>query len=175
AAVIGRVFWAGAMEHLTPGSDDLDSHLENLLLRDFLVRESRSSISGERAYRFKHVLIRDVGYGGLTKSARAELHARFAGWLHERAGEELLEIRAYHLDQAVALLAELDGPAPPELAAEAAEALETAGRRALARESYAAARRLLVRSVSLEPTLERRYNAARAAWRMGDLPALSME
>ena len=137
--------------------------------------ERRSSISGERAYRFKHVLIRDVAYSGLTKSARAELHARFAEWLHTRAGEELLEIRAYHLDQAVALLEELDGSAPRELASEAAEALEAAGRRALSRESYAAARRLLVRSVALEPTIERRYNAARAAWRLGDLPALGIE
>jgi class 3 adenylate cyclase/tetratricopeptide (TPR) repeat protein len=175
AAVVGRIFWLGALEQLNPDIDGLEGLLEDLILRDFVVREGRSSISGEPAFRFKHVLIRDVAYSGLTKSARAELHGLFAGWLHERAGEELLEIRAYHLDQACALLEELDGVAPPELAAEAAEALETAGRRALARESYAAARRLLVRSVSLEPTLERRYNAARAAWRMGDLPALSME
>jgi class 3 adenylate cyclase/tetratricopeptide (TPR) repeat protein len=175
AAVVGRVFWQGALERLTPDTPGLDGLLEDLLLRDFVVRESRSSISGERAFRFKHVLIRDVAYAGLTKSARAELHARFAGWLHERAGEELLEIRAYHLDQSCALLEELDGAAPPELAAETAAALEAAGRRALARESYAAARKLLVRSVSLEPTIERRYNSARAAWRLGDLPALSME
>src|SRR5204863_440803 len=83
--------------------------------------------------------IRDVAYSGLTKSARAELHARFAEWLRERAGEELLEIRAYHLDQAASLLEELDGAAPRELASGAAEALEAAGRRALARESHAAA------------------------------------
>jgi class 3 adenylate cyclase/tetratricopeptide (TPR) repeat protein len=175
AAVIGRVFWRGALEQLTPDTTHLDTLLDDLLLRDFLVPERRSSISGERAYRFKHVLIRDVAYSGLTKSARAELHARFAEWLHERTGEELLEIRAYHLDHAVALLEELDGAAPRELAVATAEALEAAGRRALARESYAAARRLLVRSVALEPTIERRYNAARAAWRLGDLPALSIE
>jgi class 3 adenylate cyclase/tetratricopeptide (TPR) repeat protein len=175
AAVVGRVFWLGALERLNPDIEALEAALEDLILRDFVVRESRSSISGETAFRFKHVLIRDVAYSGLTKSARADLHARFAEWLHARAGEELLEIRAYHLDQSTALLEELDGMPPVELAAEAADALEIAGRRALARESYAAARRLLVRSVSLEPTLERRYNAARAAWRMGDLPALSME
>ncbi len=175
AAVIGRVFWVSAIEHLTPDTGGLEALLEDLLLRDFVANESRSSISGERAYRFKHVLIRDVAYGGLTKSARAELHARFAGWLQERTGEELLEIRAYHLDQAVTLLEELDGAAPAELASEAAAALEAAGRRALARESYGAARNLLVRSAGLEPTLERRYSAARAAWRLGDLPALSAE
>jgi class 3 adenylate cyclase/tetratricopeptide (TPR) repeat protein len=175
AAVVGRIFWHGALEHLTPDTEGLEQLVQDLLRRDFLVAERRSTISGELAYRFKHVLIRDVAYSGLTKSARAELHARFAEWLHERTGEELLEIRAYHLDQAVALLEELDGSAPRELASDAAEALEAAGRRALARESYAAARRLLLRSVALEPTIERRYNAARAAWRLGDLPALAIE
>jgi tetratricopeptide (TPR) repeat protein len=177
ASVIGRVFWSGALEH---ASRDLDAagvehHLDFLLLRDFVLREPRSSISGERAFRFKHVLIREVAYSGLSKSARAEQHRRFADWLRERAGEELLEIRAFHLDQAAGLLAELDGSPPKELAAEAAAALEEAGKRALAREANRAARTLLVRAVDLEPTLERRFKAARAAWRLSDLPAVSVE
>ena len=175
AAVIGRIFWEGAVAKLSPGVDDLATVLDDLLLRDFLVRESRSTISGEAAYRFKHVLIRDVAYSGLTKGARAELHQHAAAWLEERAGDELLEIKAYHLDQAAGLLADLDGAAPPELAAEAAAALHTAGKRALAREANAAGRRLLLRSVELEPTLERRYQAARAAARLTDLPAVSLE
>jgi class 3 adenylate cyclase/tetratricopeptide (TPR) repeat protein len=174
AAVIGRVFWHGALTHLAPGTD-VDGALDDLLMRDFVLGEQRSTIIGERAYRFKHVLIREVAYGGLTKVERAELHARFAEWLHERAGEELLEIRAYHLDHATQLLVELDGFAPAELAREAAAALEEAGRRALAREANRSARKLLLRSVELEPTLERRYHAARAAWRLSDLPAVSVE
>ncbi|HYY64052.1 MAG TPA: tetratricopeptide repeat protein [Gaiellaceae bacterium] len=175
ASVIGRTFWGGAIADLTPEVEELEPVLETLLLREFLVPESRSTISGETAYRFKHVLIREVAYGGLSKSARADLHARFAAWLRERAGEELLEIRAYHLDHAAALLAELDGGAPPELAREAAEALETAGRRSLAREANRSARKQLLRALELEPTLERRYEAAKAAWRLGDLPAVSKE
>jgi class 3 adenylate cyclase/tetratricopeptide (TPR) repeat protein len=173
-AVIGRVFWRGALEHLSPELD-VEALLDNLLLRDFVLAEPRSTIIGERAYRFKHVLIREVGYGGLTKAERAQLHARFAEWLGERAGEELLEIRAYHLDHATQLQAELDGATPPELASEAAAALEEAGRRALARESNRSARKLLLRSAELEPTLGRRYLAARAAWRMSELPAVSVE
>ena len=174
AAVIGRIFWHGALAHLSPGAD-VDELLDDLLLRDFVLGEPRSTIIGERAYRFKHVLIREVAYGGLTKAARAELHARFAEWLRERAGDELLEIRAYHLDQAAVLHAELDGAVPAELARETAAALEEAGRRALAREANRSARKLLLRAVELEPTLERRYHAARAAWRMSDLPAVSVE
>src|SRR5205085_4967184 len=175
ASVIGRTFWGGAIRELAAEIDELQPVLETLLLREFLLPELRSSISGETAYRFKHVLIREVAYSGLSKSARADLHERFARWLRERAGEELLEIRAYHLDQAAALIAELDGGPPLELAHEAAEALETAGRRSLAREAHRSARKQLLRALELEPTLERRYQAARAAWRLGDMPAVSPE
>ncbi|MDQ3992449.1 MAG: AAA family ATPase [Actinomycetota bacterium] len=175
ASVVGRVFWAGAVEHLSGDVDAVGAVLEELELRDFIAREPRSTISDEEAYRFKHVLIREVAYGGLAKSARAGLHERFADWLRERAGEELLEIRAYHLDQAVTLLAELDGAAPARLVRDASAALAKAGKRALAREANRSARRLLQRSVELQPTLERRYEAARAAWRLSDIPAVSVE
>ena len=175
AAVIGRVFWRGAIAHLSPDVEDVDSVLEDLHMRDFLLLESRSSISGEQAYRFKHVLIREVSYSGLSKSARADHHARFAAWLREHAREELLEIRAYHLDQAVTLLVELDGEAPSDLSADAAEALFAAGKRALGREANRSARNLLLRAAELEPTLQRRYQAAVAAWRLTDLPAVQAE
>ena len=174
ASVIGRTFWGGAIEHLS-GGKGLDDAIEDLLLRDLVVGESRSSLKNETAYRFKHVLIRDVAYASLTKSARAKHHAAFAEWLRERAGDELLEIRAHHLDHAASLLAELDGAPPAELAREAAETLEEAGRRALAREANRAARHLFLRSVELEPTLLRRYMAAKAAWRLDDLPAVARE
>jgi class 3 adenylate cyclase/tetratricopeptide (TPR) repeat protein len=174
AAVVGRVFWQGAIEHLAPDLE-VGPLLDDLLLREFVLREPRSSISGESAFRFKHMLIREVAYTGLTKQARAQQHARFAGWIKEHAGEELLEIRAHHLDQASSLLAELDGAPPAELAGEAADALTGAGKRALAREQYKSARRSLVRAVELEPTLRRRYYAARAVWRLGDLTAVAVE
>jgi class 3 adenylate cyclase/tetratricopeptide (TPR) repeat protein len=175
AAVVGRIFWEGAVIDLSEELGGVPDLLEELVLRDFLSREERSTISGESAFRFKHVLIREVAYGGLAKEARAVLHRRFAGWLRERAGEELLEIRAYHLDHAAALVAELDGAPSSDLASEAAEALQKAGKRALAREANRTARKLLLRAVELEPTLERRYYAAKAAWRMSDYPTLARE
>jgi class 3 adenylate cyclase/tetratricopeptide (TPR) repeat protein len=175
AAVIGRIFWKGALADLALEGTDIDPLLDDLQMREFVLPEVRSTISGEHAFKFKHVLIREVAYGGLTKAARAGYHQRFAKWLRMHAGEELLEIRAYHLDQATSLLAELDGSPPEELALEAAAALEEAGRRALAREANATARKLLVRAVELEPTLERRFQAARAAWRMSEFPVVSPE
>ncbi len=175
ASVIGRVFWGGAISHLSPDLEDIDGLLDDLLLREFLLREPRSSISGETAYRFKHLLIREVAYTGLAKLARAHHHARFAEWLGERAGEELLEIRAYHLDQSVELLTELEGAAPEELAHETASALVKAAKRAIAREAYGTARKLGLRALELRPTLGARYVAARAAWRMNDFATVEVE
>src|SRR5881397_1371169 len=176
-SVIGRTFWAGAIDHLSPEYDsgELEDMLDDLLLRDFVTREERSTITGEAAYRFKHGLIREVAYGGLSKSSRAEYHTHFAEWLRKRADKELLEIRAYHLDQACTLYAELDGHPPAELARTAAKALEAAGKRALSRESNQSARKLLLRAVELEPTLQRRFLAARAASQLGDLPVVREE
>jgi class 3 adenylate cyclase/tetratricopeptide (TPR) repeat protein len=175
AAVMGRIFWKGALAELVLEGTDIDPLLEDLHRREIVLPETRSSISGQDAFKFKHVLIREVAYGGLSKAARAGYHQRFAEWLRKHAGEELLEVRAYHLDHATALLAELDGSPPEKLATEAAVALEEAGRRALAREANATARKLLVRAVELEPTLERRFQAARAAWRMSEFPVVSPE
>jgi len=176
ASVVGRVFYRGALEHLSPDLEDIDGLLDDLLLRELLLREARSSISGEPAYRFKHFLIREVAYSGLAKLARAQHHARFAEWLAERpGGEELLEIRAYHLDHAVELLTELEGAPPEKLAQDAAGALVKAAKRASARESYTTARKLGLRALELRPTLGARYVAARAAWRLQDWAAVQLE
>jgi class 3 adenylate cyclase/tetratricopeptide (TPR) repeat protein len=175
ASVVGRVFWKGALEHLSPDLEDADALIDDLLQREFLLREPRSSISGESAYRFKHLLIREVAYGGLAKHARAQHHARFAEWLAEKTGEELIEIRAYHLDQSVELLVELEGSPPEGLAQDAGMALVKAAKRAIARESYMTARKLGLRAVELRPTLGARYVAARAAWRLQDWAAVQLE
>jgi class 3 adenylate cyclase/tetratricopeptide (TPR) repeat protein len=174
-SVIGRMFWKGALEYLSPDVEGTDAHLDDLLQREFLLREPRSSISGETAYRFKHLLIREVAYTGMAKLARAQYHARFAEWLQERTGEELVEIRAYHLDQAVEFLTELEGAPPDELAQETAEALVKAAKRAIAREAYSNARKLGLRALELRPTLGARYIAARAAWRLQDFASVQIE
>jgi class 3 adenylate cyclase len=175
AAVMGRIFMLGALKRLSPEVDDVPGALDELMLRDLVVREQRATIHGESAFKLKHVLIREVAYAGVAKSSRADLHREFATWLGEHAGNELLEIRAFHLDQAAYLLAELDGAAPPDLREEAAAALTQAGNRALMREAFRSARKLLLRAVELAPTLERRYLAARAAWRLADMTAVIVE
>jgi len=98
------VFHRGALAELAgsaPGSP-LDAALLSLVRRD-LIRRNSPNFAGEEAFRFRHVLIRDAAYGMLPKSARAELHERYASWL-ERSAEERLreyeEIIGYHLEQA---------------------------------------------------------------------------
>src|SRR5262245_19557700 len=174
ASVIGRVFWQGAVEELAPDID-VGSLIDALIARELVVPEDRSTIAGERAYRFKHILIAEVAYGGLAKTTRAQLHEAFARWLHNRTGDELMEIRAHHLDRAVLIREELEGRAPDELRIAAATALEGAGRRALTREAFRTARSLLLRSAELEPNLRRRYLAAHAAWRLLDMQTVSDE
>ena len=175
AAVIGRIFWEGAVEHLLPDIEDLEPVFDDLLLRDFITRESRSSITGEHAYRFKHVLIRDVAYAGLAKGARAELHQQVADWLHGVAGEELVEIRAYHLDHAATLLEELDGEAPEELGrAPRARSRRRGVVRWRRRRTRLHGACSSARSSSSRRS-QRRFLAARAARRLADLPAQAVE
>jgi class 3 adenylate cyclase/tetratricopeptide (TPR) repeat protein len=174
AALVGRVFWRGALDRLAPDLE-VGSLLDGLLAREFVVPEERSTISGDRAFRFKHVLIRDVAYSGMSKAQRAEEHQVFAQWVDERAHDEFAEIRAHHLDQAAELLNELDGAVSKELATEAATALDEAGRRALRRGAFVVARRTLLRAAALESTPERRYLAAHAAWRLSDVPTVRDE
>jgi class 3 adenylate cyclase/tetratricopeptide (TPR) repeat protein len=174
AAVIGRVFWLGALERLAPDLD-VSMLIESLVKRDLIVSEERSTISGDRAYQFKHLLIHDVAYAAMTKEARAENHQIFAHWLRERAPDELVEIRAFHLDRACTLLTELDGIVPDELATEAAQVLESAGDRACRRDSFADARRLYLRALELVPTLDRHYLAAEAAEQLGELGVVADE
>jgi len=174
AAVIGRVFWRGALEQLLAGLD-VPAQLESLGERELIVPEERSAISGDRAYRFRHVLIRDVAYSSVTKAERATLHRRFAAWVAERQAENGVGIRAYHLDRACLLLAELDGSVEPALAAEAAASLEEAGERASRGSAFATARRLFRRALELEPLPRRRYLAASAAVELGDFGAVAAE
>ena len=44
------------------------------------------------AYAFRHALIREAAYEALSKGERADLHARFAGWVERTSGERLAEV-----------------------------------------------------------------------------------
>ena len=78
AAVEGAVFHRGAVAELARPA--LDTALEDGLLalvRRDLIRPEAADFAGEKAYRFRHVLIRDAAYRSLPKNARADLHERY--------------------------------------------------------------------------------------------------
>ena len=174
AAVIGRVFWRGALEQLAPELAT-DSMFAMLRDRDFICEVERSAISGDHAFQFSHVLIRDVAYAGMTKAERAENHEQFADWIEERAPDDLLEVRAHHLDHACALLAELDGAVPPRSPPAPQPRSNRPECSPPAATRSANARRLFRRSIELEPTLERRYLAADAARGLNELATVAAE
>jgi tetratricopeptide (TPR) repeat protein len=154
AALIGQVFWWGAVADLTPPESVGEvAGLLQALVRKGLIRPDRRTFAGEDGFRFGHILIRDAAYDSMPKLVRAELHERFAGWAEARAGggSELDEIIGHHLEQAYGFRLEL-GPAGEREAAlgeRAAASLARAGRRALARDDAHAASGLLGRAAAL--------------------------
>jgi class 3 adenylate cyclase/tetratricopeptide (TPR) repeat protein len=155
ASVVGKVFWWGAVAHLTPDREQaaVGGHLQALVRKE-LVRPDRSRFAGEDAFRFSHILIRDAAYTGTTKEVRAELHERLADWLERRAADRLTEfeeIVAHHLEDAYRYRVELglNGDTARRLAARAARHFAAAGERALDRVDMPAAINLLSRATSL--------------------------
>ena len=153
-SVEGRVFHRGAVQALSPDGSQLVAPLTALVRRE-LLRTDGPQFPGEDAFRFRHLLIRDAAYEALPKATRADLHARFAGWIAERAADlvELDEVVGYHLERAYRYRVEL-GPADAaalQLAERAAERLAAAGAKAAARSDVRAATSLLARAVDLLP------------------------
>src|SRR6266542_1691710 len=157
-AVIGQVFFRGAVEHLAPEPmrDHVRVSIDSLIDKQ-LVRPVDSHIPGEEAFKFQHVLIRDAAYHGLLKRRRAGLHEGFVDWVErvDPEGElEFAEIRGYHMEQAYLTLTQL-GPLDAhgrEVGVRGAGYLSSAGRRALSRGDMPAAGNLLQRACVLLPT-----------------------
>jgi class 3 adenylate cyclase/tetratricopeptide (TPR) repeat protein len=96
AAVVGKVFWRGALRAMADGQDDarLEDALDLLESRDFIRREPTSQLQGDREYTFKHMLIREVAYATLPRAARRERHAAVARFITDAAGERVAEAAA---------------------------------------------------------------------------------
>lgn len=88
ASVIGRTFWRGALGQLVPHSE-LDASLDFLQHRGLLRREPASTIPDDEEFAFKHILVRDVAYGTLTRRAREQAHGAVARFLERKVGGRL--------------------------------------------------------------------------------------
>jgi class 3 adenylate cyclase/tetratricopeptide (TPR) repeat protein len=107
AAVIGNVFWGGAIAAMGDRPPDEVAQTLHELSRKELVRPVRqSSMAGQTEYAFWHVLIRDVAYAQIPRAARADRHVAAADWIESLVGdraEDSADILAYHLATALDL------------------------------------------------------------------------
>jgi class 3 adenylate cyclase len=102
AAVVGKIFWRGALAGMGSNGDGLSQRLDSLEGRDLIRRESISRIQGDQQFSFKHVLIRDVAYATLPRARRREGHAAVARFLEAATAEiaQTAEALAHHWRQA---------------------------------------------------------------------------
>jgi class 3 adenylate cyclase len=151
AAVLGKVFWLGAVAEFGElERRTAEERLRALVRKEFLRRERRPPVAGEVEYAFRHILVRDVAYGQMPRATRASKHRLAAQWI-ETLGrpEDHAELLAHHYVAALEL-AEAAGLPTADLAEPARLALKEAGDRAFALNAFAAA--------------ERSYDGALALW-----------
>ena len=136
AAVIGKVFWSGAVAAMGGrAAGDVEQALHELARKELVRPFRQSSMEGDQEFGFWHALVRDVAYGQVPRAQRAAKHVKAMQWLEQKAGErveDLAEVLAYHTGEAISL-AEATGD--DRLAAELAPAARRyallAGERAL--------------------------------------------
>jgi predicted ATPase len=93
AAVVGRIFWRGAVDALRaadpePRASPLDELLASLRERRLIRVREASTIAGEQELAFAESSTQEVAYGTLTARVRRPFHRAIARWLEERAKSE---------------------------------------------------------------------------------------
>jgi DNA-binding SARP family transcriptional activator len=132
AAVIGKAFWASALEGIggIPRRDAEDL-LHGLVRRELIRRANLSSVAGDVEYAFAHELLREVAYEEIPRATRAERHRRTAEWIDSLGRpEDHAELLAYHYLAALADERTV-GVDAPTLVERAEQALQSAGLRAI--------------------------------------------
>ena len=137
AAVVGKVFWLGAIAVLDGvGRWAVEERLHALERKEFVRRERSSSVAGETQYAFRHLLVRDIAYGQIPRPVRADKHRDAAAWIESLGRtENHAETIAHHYVRALELLRASRRPSD-DIAAQARRALRDAGDRAFALSSF---------------------------------------
>jgi class 3 adenylate cyclase len=102
AAVVGRIFWASALESVRPERPVRDALL-SLEDKGLVVVRHTSSLVGESEFEFRHGLIREVAYQSIPKARRPPAHAAIAAWIEQLAGDrrdEFVDLIAHHCEAA---------------------------------------------------------------------------
>jgi predicted ATPase/class 3 adenylate cyclase len=152
AAVVGKVFWAGALAALDGDArEDLERKLRELERREMIRRERKSSVVNELEYAFRHVLIRDVAYAQIPRAERSVRHRGAAEWIASLGRpEDHAELVAQHYLEALEY-ARAAGGDTSDFATQALAALGEAGERALALGAYPTAVRYFRAALELVP------------------------
>ncbi len=154
AAVLGEIFWAGALADVASVPRPLvEERLHTLERKEFVRRERRSSVPDEDQYTFRHVLVRDVAYSQLSRASRAAKHQRAAEWLESVAGDRAdhrPELVAHHYLTALELARATKQPTA-ELEERARRAAVEAGSRAASLGAHAAAAQFLEAALEVTP------------------------
>ena len=154
ASVAGRDFRAATLHVVLDTLEpiELESALDGLLVQDLIVR------GGGGTFRFRHILIRDVAYGTLSRAERVRLHGKIAAWIEMFAADrldEFTELIAYHYREAVMLARQstipLELPIDPS---RAVHYLERAGLLASRSGAFAEARTYLQSAITIAPAEE---------------------
>ncbi len=106
ASIVGERF---ALAEVVALAEDPSPEALDALERKGLILEDRDA-GGPGAMRFKHLLVREVAYGSLSKVDRAAMHESFGEALEAQAGDrrnEFIEILAHHTERSFTLSAEL--------------------------------------------------------------------
>jgi class 3 adenylate cyclase len=143
AAVVGKAVWPGVLASMDRSRRTVEQRLRELARREFLTRVRPSSVQGEKEFKFRHDLLRDVAYEQISRVRRAEIHRRTAEWLESLSPDrtqDRAEMLALHYVQAFEY-AQATGSDTAELAGGARRSLRSAGDRALALNSFAVAER----------------------------------
>ena len=157
AAVVGKVFWSGALAAIGERDvADVEERLPMLERRELVRRSRRSSVAGEGEYSFRHILVRDVAYGSIPRAARAERHRRAAEWIESLGRpEDQSDLLAHHYLAALEL-SRAAGVDVGVLAESAATALLRAGERAVGLNAFESAARFFEEALELGvPNAER--------------------
>ena len=151
AAVVGRVFWLGAVMALGGGDDrrEFEHRLHGLERKEFLRRDRRSVVEDDTQYAFSHSLVRDVAYAQIPRPDRAEKHQRAAVWIESLGRPEAhADLRAHHYLSALEA-ARAAGRETSTLAESTRVALREAGERAAALNAFEAAAHHFERALEL--------------------------
>ena len=133
AAVVGKVFWVGAVAEMeAQNQDEVQAVLHELVRKELVRPVRRSSMADQAEYSFAHALIRDVCYAQIPRAERAQRHRLAAAWIERMAGERAAdhaEILAAHYTTALELAQAAKDPLAGELAISTARYLMLAGDR----------------------------------------------